>query len=91
MVPLRCSVNPMTPPSPYVDLMAQRRPPQTKPTFSTKLEVHFYTEQTRQFTAYMSNGPPAGFFESNDTTLPLCRLDGPEKTSPDETHIFDQT
>ena len=23
----------------------------------------------------------------NDTTLPLCGLDGPEKTSPDETHF----
>ena len=43
MVPLRGSVNPMTPPSPYVDLMAQRRPLQTKHTFSTKLEVHLYT------------------------------------------------
>ena len=38
MVPLRGSVNPMTPPSPYEDLMAQRRPLQTKHTFSSKLE-----------------------------------------------------
>ena len=41
MVPLRGSVNTMAPPSPYADLMAQRRPLQTKHTFSTKLEVHF--------------------------------------------------
>ena len=34
---------------------------------------------------------PTGFCESNDTTLPLCGLDGPEKTSPDETHIFYET
>ena len=44
MVPLRGSVNPMTPPSPYEDLMAQRRPLQTKHTFSTKLDVHFCME-----------------------------------------------
>ena len=91
MVPLRGAVNPMTPPSPYADLMAQRRPLQMKQTFSTKLEVHFYTGYTRQFLAYISNGPPAGFCESNDTTIHLCGLAGLEKTSPDETHIFDQT
>ena len=91
MVPLRGSVNPMTPPSPCADLMAQRRPRQTKHTFSTKIEVLFYTSKTRQFLVYISNGPPTGFCESNDTTLPLCGLDGPEKTSPDETHIFEQT
>jgi hypothetical protein len=91
MVPLRRSVNPMAPHSPYADLMAQRRPLQTKHTFSTKLEVHFFIGQTRQFLAYISNGPPTGFCESNDTTLALCGHDGPEKTSPDETHIFDQT
>ena len=43
MVPLWGSVKPLSPPSPYVDLVAQRRPLQTKHTFSTKLEVHFYT------------------------------------------------
>ena len=43
MGPLRVSVNPMTPPSPCADLMAQRRPLQTKHAFSTKLEVHLYT------------------------------------------------
>ena len=42
MVPLRGSVNPTTPPSPYADLMAQRRPLQAKHTFSTKLEVYLY-------------------------------------------------
>ena len=41
MVPPRGSLNPTTPPSPYGDLMAQRRPLQTKHTFSTKLDVHF--------------------------------------------------
>ena len=71
MVPLRGSVNPKTPPSPYADLIAQRRPLQTKHTFSTKLEVLFYTGYTRQFLAYISNGPPAGFCESNGTTLAL--------------------
>ena len=92
MVPLRGSVKPLPPPSPYEELMAQRRPLQMKHTFSTKLEVHLCTGYTRQFLAYISNGPsPAGFWESKDTTLPLCGLDGPEKTSPDETHIFDQT
>ena len=43
MIPLRGSVNPMAPPSPYADPMAQRRPLQTKHTFATKPEVHFYT------------------------------------------------
>ena len=43
MVPLRGSVNPTAPPSPYADVRAQRRPLRTKHTFSTKLEVHFYT------------------------------------------------
>ena len=42
MVPLRGSVNPMIPPSPYEDVMAQRRPLRTKHTFSTNLDVHFY-------------------------------------------------
>ena len=42
MVPLRGSVNPTTLPSPYADLVAQRRPLQRKHTFSTKHEVHFY-------------------------------------------------
>ena len=41
MVPLRGSVNPVTPHSPYADVMAQRSPLQTKHTFSAKLEVHF--------------------------------------------------
>ena len=40
---------------------------------------------------HSENGPPAGFCESNDTTLALCGLDGAEKTSPDETHIFGLT
>ena len=87
MVPLRGSVNPKSPPSPYADLMAQIRPLQTKHTFSSKLEVHFYIGETRQYLVHVSNGPPTGFCESNDTTLPLCGLDGPEKASLDETHI----
>ena len=91
MVPLRRSVNPRTPPSPYADLIAQRRPLQTKHTVSTKLEVHIYAGYTQYFLAHISNGPPTGSRESNGTTLPLCGLDGPEKTSPDETHSFDQT
>ena len=39
----------------------------------------------------MPNGHPTGFCESNDIIFPLCGLDGPEKTSPDETLIFNQT
>ena len=42
MVQPRGSVNPMTPHSPYADLMDQKRPLQTKHTFTAKLEVHFY-------------------------------------------------
>ena len=72
MVPLRGSVNPITPRSPCVDLMAQRIPLQMKYTFSTKLEVHFYTGETRQFIAYISNGHPVGSCESNNNT-PLMR------------------
>ena len=90
MVPQRSSAKSMTPPSPSADVMTQRRPLQAKHTFSTKLEVHFCIGQTRQFLAYISNGPPTGFCESNDTTLSLCGLDGPEKTSRDETYIFVQ-
>ena len=90
MVPLRGSVNPTTPSSPYADLMAQRRPLQTKHTFSTKPEVHFYIGYMPQFHAYKMVPLRGGFCESNDTTLPICGLDGPEKTSPGETHIFDQ-
>ena len=76
---------------PYANLMAQRRPLQTKHTFSTKPEVHFYIGYTPQFLAHISNGPLAGFCESNDTVFPLCGVDGPEKTSPEETYIFDPT
>ena len=43
MVPLRGSVNPMTPLSPYTDVMTQRRPLQIKHAFSSNLEVLFYT------------------------------------------------
>ena len=91
MVPLRDSMNPMTPPSPQADLMAQRRHVPTKYTFSTKLEVLFCTWKPRQLLVYISNGPPTGFCESNDTTLAVCGLGNPEKTSPDEIHIFNQT
>ena len=91
MVPLWGSVNPMTPYSRYADLMAQKRPLQTEHTFSTKLKVHIYIRPTPQFLVYISDCPPTGLCESNDTTIPLCGLDGPEKTSPDEIHIFDQT
>ena len=89
MVPLWGSVNPTTPPSPYADLMAQRIPFQTKYTFPSKFEVHLHTGKHNFLPIYKWS--PTVFCESNDTTLPLCRLAGPEKTSPDETHIFDQT
>ena len=57
MVLPRGSVNPMAPHSHYADMLFQRRPLQSKHTFSTKLEVHFYTGYTRQFIACISNGP----------------------------------
>ena len=91
MVPLPGSVIPMTPPSPYSDLMAQRRPLQKKHTFSTKREVHFYIATNATVYCPYIKWSPTGFCKCNDTALPLCGLDGSEKTSLDQIYIFKQT
>ena len=60
MFPLRGSVNPMTPSTPYADLMTQRRPLQTTHTFSTKLKVHFCNMVSTTISCIYSKWSPHG-------------------------------
>ena len=87
MVPLRGSVNPTTPPSPYEDLMAQRRPLQTKHTFSTKLEVHFYTGKHDNFLSIYQMVPLRGSVNPMTPPSPYADLTA-QRRPPQTKHTF---